>query len=330
MKVTTKGFQILKDETTFEFEPGITILQGESANGKSSLFYAIEYCLLNTPGTDYCINWDCKQAEVTIENNGNSVTWVKTPTSSTYINNKTGQTFVKASKLDSRDIADLGFRFDHKDNILNLNGEWSTLFPFGLSTTEMFKQFEDIFNITSSYQILDLIKKDEQQINSEMNFAKQNINNLTQSKGKIENILGSVDINKLDNLIINLEQDQSFMEELQKDINTYNTMLHRTQLTIPNIYEDTKFYELNNVLKNLEEDLNIYKVNQKRSHINIPELKEFNIIEPEIVKEYSIYENKQNEIISLDKQLNELTEQENILKEKLKEIKVCPTCGRPF
>ena len=159
MKVITKDFQILNGEHEFEFPVGVTVIQGESASGKSSLFYAIQYCLTNPSGVDYVINWDAKQTQVTIENNGNSVTWVKTPTSSEYINNTTGEKFVKASKLDSRDIADLGFYFDHKDNVINIQGEWSVLFPFGLTDTEMFKQFEEIFNIACAYQIVDDIKK---------------------------------------------------------------------------------------------------------------------------------------------------------------------------
>ena len=50
MKVTTKDFQILQGTNTFEFPVGITVIQGKTGSGKTTLFYAIEDCLINPSG----------------------------------------------------------------------------------------------------------------------------------------------------------------------------------------------------------------------------------------------------------------------------------------
>ena len=68
MKVKTKDFQILKGEHEFEFPVGITVIQGKTGSGKTTLFYAIDDCLTNPSGVDDVINWDAKSASVTIEN----------------------------------------------------------------------------------------------------------------------------------------------------------------------------------------------------------------------------------------------------------------------
>ena len=52
MKVTTKDFQILKGEHTFEFPVGITVIQGKTGSGKTTVFYAVEDCLTNPSGVD--------------------------------------------------------------------------------------------------------------------------------------------------------------------------------------------------------------------------------------------------------------------------------------
>ena len=278
MKVKTKDFQILKGEHEFEFPVGITILQGESASGKSSLFYAIKNCLTNPSGVDYCINWDAKQTEVTIENNNESITWIKTGSSSEYRNNKTGETFVKASKLDSRNIGDLGFYFDHKDNVVNIHDEWSVLFPFGFSDTEMFKQFEEIFNISSTYQIIDDIKKDEQDKKSQISLVNDNINKLTQKKNQIKEILDKVDKERVQDLINILTQKQQVIQQLEQDFhnlskyNTLKTLVVPEELNMTNLINTGSYYE------SIKVDLENYLVNYNLKNVEVPKQVEFNAL----------------------------------------------------
>lgn len=330
MKVKTKDFQILKGEHEFDFPVGITVIQGESASGKSSLFYAIKDCLTNPSGVDYSINWDAKQTEVTIENNGESVTWVKTPTSSQYINNKTGETFVKASKLDSRNIGDLGFYFDHKDNVVNIHDEWSVLFPFGLSDTEMFKQFEAIFNISCAYQIVDDIKKDEQVVKGELNNISTKINEYNQKQSQIKSILESVDKSEVDNIINLITQKQQTIEQMSVDFNNlskYNTL--RT-LVVPQEFEMVSLVDKDNYYNSIKQDYDNYQVNHVLKDCVIPEEFKLDIKENPYTQHYEVYKNNLNLIAQYDSELVELYKQEKILQEQLDSIKVCPTCGRPL
>ena len=211
MKVRTKDFQRLKGENEFEFPVGITVIQGRSGSGKSSVFYAIEDCLTNPSGVADVINWDAKQAEVEIENDGGYAKWIKTASSCEYVD-KDGKEYIKASKIDSRDIADLGFYFNPKGNIVNIHGEWSKLFPFEASDTEMFKLFEDIFNISSSFQIVESIKKDEQGFKAQINSINKELNDLTQQNNNLEYVLESLD-KDVDKYINNLSIYQNKLKE---------------------------------------------------------------------------------------------------------------------
>ena len=215
MKVRTKDFQRLKGENEFEFPVGITVIQGRSGSGKSSVFYAIEDCLTNPSGVADVINWDAKQAEVEIENDGGYAKWIKTASSCEYVD-KDGKEYIKASKIDSRDIADLGFYFNPKGNIVNIHGEWSKLFPFEASDTEMFKLFEDIFNISSSFQIEERIKKDEQGFKAQINSINKELNDLTQQNNNLEYVLESLD-KDVDKYINNLSIYQNKLKELSED-----------------------------------------------------------------------------------------------------------------
>ena len=330
MKVTTKNFQILKGEQTFEFPKGITILQGESATGKSSLIYAIKYALTNPSGVGYCINHDSKYAEVTIENNGNSVTWVKTATSSEYRNNKTGESFVKASKLTSKDIADLGFYFDPKGNCINLHDEWSVLFPFGLNDSELFKLFEDIFSISCSYQIVDDMKKDEQQVKTEINNLNANIDKQNAQITNIDNMLGILDKDIINKHISELQQKEQYLNQLKSDLNRLQQYIPYLSLQIPESFEVQPLLNKYNTLCSISLDVDKLNKCQVILNLTIPEHKDIVINENKYISDYKKYEELQKSIDVWTTQIQKFNDNEKLLQEKLSSIKVCPTCGRPL
>lgn len=71
MKVSIKDFQIVKS-ASLEFVPGLTVIQGESNNGKSALFRAIKSCIYNEPGTTN-VRVGCKNYMVGIEHNNHKI-----------------------------------------------------------------------------------------------------------------------------------------------------------------------------------------------------------------------------------------------------------------
>ena len=331
MRIKTKDFQILKGEHEFDFPVGLTIIQGRNASGKSSLFQAIKYALINKAGTDMCINHQSKQAEVTIENNGASVTWIKSKGTSEYIDNKTGQTYVKASKMDSRDIADLGFLFDMDDRIINLFGMHDVMFPYGYKSTELYELFQEIFSVTCGSQIIDLFKKDEQSTKTAISEKTKAINDLKQKKLDIEDILSKIDKNIVDKHIENIKCFEDNLSKLQTDYSNYSGIFSYKQITIPEQFNSQnigdKFNQYNQMLSDYQKYDKSYDLKSK----SIPdEGKGFDLKENPYLEDY-------NKLVSLYKNIETYTNeieawqlQYKRVEEKLKEIKVCPTCGRPL
>lgn len=327
MKVTTKDFQILKGEHTFEFPVGITVIQGKSASGKSTLFYAVEDCLTNPAGVDDAIHWDCKQASVTIENNNNKITWIKTQSSSEYVNELSGQHYPKASKLDSQDLGDLGFYIDPSGDVVNIHSEWKKLFPFELKDTEMFRLFEDIFNISCSFVVIDDYKKEEQQIKSQLNKLNNDVNNYVQNKTHIQDILDKIDYNALNNIIHTLNTKQQNVSQMVKDYNNLSANYNYQQLNIPQPYDTNPLINKSTYCKSLTEDYNKYQVNYELQRCKLPVPKTFNIKQNVYKQDYNTYNDLLSSISKYEQEVANLQQCICELQEKKKQIKICPTCG---
>ena len=325
MKVKTKNFQRLKGENEFEFPVGITIVQGRSGSGKSTLFYAVEDCLSNPPGVADVITWDSKSCEVEIENGGYAK-WIKTPSSCEYVD-KDGKEYIKASKIDSRDIDDLGFYFDKKDKIVNIHNEWDKLFPFGASDTEMFKLFEDIFNISSSFQIIENIKKDEQDCKGSINNINKNLNEITMQNNQIDGILNRINPD-VDSYIESVQKAYNYLSEISNDFSALEQTQKYTSIFIPNEYDYTAMSLAYEQYSQILNDYNIYSSKNTLANIQVPESKEFTLEENPYTKVYEEYKSLLNNIEQYDCALSSIELEENSVREKLNEIKVCPTCGQ--
>ena len=328
MRVRTKDFQRLKGENEFEFPVGITVIQGRSGSGKSSVFYAIEDCLTNPSGVADVINWDAKQAEVEIENDGGYAKWIKTASSCEYVD-KDGKEYIKASKIDSRDIADLGFYFNPKGNIVNIHGEWSKLFPFEASDTEMFKLFEDIFNISSSFQIVESIKKDEQGFKAQINSINKELNDLTQQNNNLEYVLESLD-KDVDKYINNLSIYQNKLKELSEDYSLYQNTLSNKTLNIPNEFDTGIIQSTLNKYNILINDYNTYANSLNMANISLPSEYTLELKENPYIADYNLYSQLLKDIQTYDTNLNDCNLRIQTLEEEKAKIKVCPTCGRPL
>lgn len=330
MKVITNNFQALEGTNEFIFNKGINVIVGPNASGKSSLFYAIQNALTNPNGVDECIHYDHKSTEVTIENNDNSVTWVRNNSSSTYIDNKFNKQYVKASKLDSRDIADLGFYFDNKNKVVNIHDEWSVLFPFGESDTDMFRLFEDIFNISCSFQIIDEIKKDEQSIKSSINSNQQEKCELQQKLVVLSDIKQKIDSQYIDNLLTTLQNNLQFISGLKADISIFINSYPYTLTDLPQVFDITNLYNSLHKYEELHKDYETYVLNKSKQNIIIPIFDfNFDIIEPVNLRyDYEQYCTTKAGILEYGEEINKLKDELHKLQDKLNLLKVCPTCGR--
>ncbi len=296
MQVILNDFQILQGETVFDFPVGITIIQGKTGSGKTTLFYAVSHCLLNPSGVDDCINWFANQAKVTINNNNQSITWIKTPTSCEYQNNKTGQSYIKASKLDSRDLGDLGFYIDKNDNILNMHDEWSILFPFKSSDTEMFKIFEDMFNISSSFAIIDLIKDDEKNVKTSISNVDKEVNNCKSHLLQIEDIAAKIDEQQLTDFINMLTVCKERLDVLTVDYEKLITNYKYISFTIPDDYTISFLFDLNRSCNTIKQDYDSYLKSYKLKDFKIPQEYKFNVKKSEIFADFELYNSNRHKL----------------------------------
>lgn len=330
MKVTLNNFQILEGQNTLEFIEGVNVLVGPNASGKSSIFYAIENALTNPNGVDDCINYNHNFTSVTIENNDNCLTWLRKVGSSTYINDRTGDKYVKASKLDSRDVCNLGFYFDLKNRVINIHNEWSVLFPFGESDTDMFRLFEDIFNISSSFQIIDEMKRDEQYIKSSLTGAQNEKSNISDKLNTLYNITDNVSLDSINEMIESINSCSLRTSELQEDYITFSKSYLYKNITLPDVYDVSLLYERYHNYQSIENDFLTYEQLRKKADIRLPKI-DLNITIPvfdsELKNDYEQYCITKANMIALHEELNEVSQEKDKIQENINQIKVCPTCG---
>lgn len=337
MKVHIQNFQSLKD-VTLEFKPGITLITGPNGNGKSASFRAIRALLSNPSGCSSYIRHGEKEATVTLENNGNSITWIRKPDTVTYINNNTGEVFIKASKMDSRDLADLGFYFDEKDQIVNAPSEWQVLFPFHQSQKEMFRLFEDIFNISNSFQVIDSIKNEMQSNNKTINLLKSDLNVLDAQATNMNVVLRFIDKGLLDSYKNKIEAIKSELQDLDKDIQMYKEQYPKTIRNIPESIkiDILEYLDRNNLeLKTSEEDIKNYKYYDSSFKYNISDFEypiDLNLLEDinlnAFFEDINQFKSEYNKQIQLESSISNIDNKLTILAKELDCIKVCPTCGR--
>ena len=89
LKLSLENFQSITHGELI-FHTGTTVIVGQSNSGKTATFRGLKACLSNPSGSQRFIKNGTKQAVVTLEYNGNQISWRRTPKESTYqINGET-------------------------------------------------------------------------------------------------------------------------------------------------------------------------------------------------------------------------------------------------
>jgi|GEM_PF-4499720 len=178
MKVKIKDFQAIKN-AELEFNPGITVIVGNSNNGKSSIIRAIEAAINNKGGNGF-INYDADKCEVTISYNKNKIKWIKHKKqgkSSYEINGE------RLSKIGQKQLDEVG-------ELLNMQQVEINNDRFRLN---FWKQLDYPFLVgKTSYQLFDFISKsNEQELMS--GLQEETAENLKNTVSDITNISRDVD-----------------------------------------------------------------------------------------------------------------------------------------
>ena len=215
MRLELDNFQSIT-HADITFEPGITCIQGCSASGKSALLRAIKAILLNPSSTKHYVKEGTKSTTVTLESNGNSLTWNRDKSTIKYY--YLGEEYQKASKQSASDFCDLGFIVSPKGKLMNILDEWDVLFPFGESDTELFKIFEDLFSIADSAQVIDGMKADENTCNKNISDARNTLSNCLLKVELLDKVLNNKENNQSEIIAQVLAQKSTELEKLYADL----------------------------------------------------------------------------------------------------------------
>ena len=195
LKLSLENFQSIS-HGELVFHTGTTVIVGQSNSGKSATFRALKACLMNPVGSQRFIKKGTKSASVALEYNGNQIIWKRTPSESSYIIN--GENFLKTGRSNAfKIIEDTGFVLDFNDVLMNLEEELQLPFPFGMSNTDLFKLYENVFCISDSAVILKAAKGVEDETKFEISTLENDIIKNSNKLKELQDFKEKVDLNKL-------------------------------------------------------------------------------------------------------------------------------------
>ena len=363
LKLSLENFQsISKGELIFH--TGTNVIIGQSNSGKSATFRALKACLSNPSGSQRFIKKGTSQSSVMLEYNGNQIIWKRTPKENSYIVN--GETYLKTGKSNAfKIVEDTGFALDSNDTIMNIEEELQLPFPFGMSDSDLFKLYENVFCISDSAIILKAAKGVEDKTKVEITTIE---NDIVKNENKLKELLefkNTIDLGKLKNMKSELADKNNRILDLKDGL-----PIIKKALKVQNIKLKEKTFE--DLLPEYKDSRSLKKtVNQlKKLHHVAKDLKE--IIQPKEVslveyqnlrqlsdtirvlndieglsvpikdfksqiEAYSDLKNYLNDIKSIKRNIKLKKEQLEKVESRVKDIeaelgefKVCPLCHKPL
>lgn len=363
LKLSLENFQsISKGELIFH--TGTNVIIGQSNSGKSATFRALKTCLSNPSGSQRFIKKGTNHSSVMLEYNGNQIIWKRTPKESSYIIN--GETYLKTGKSNAfKIVEDTGFAIDSNDAIMNIEEELQLPFPFGMSDSDLFKLYENVFCISDSAIILKSAKGVEDKTKVEIATIE---NDIIKNENKLKELIefkDTIDLNKLKSMRSKLVDKNNRIIDLKDGLS-----IIKKALRVQSIKLEEKTFE--DLLPKYRDNRSLKKtVNQlKRLHHVAKELKE--VVQPKevslieyqnlrqlsdtirvlnnleglsiSVKEfksqieaYNNLKNYLNDIKSIKRSIKVKKEQLEKVESRIKDIevelgefKICPLCHKPL
>lgn len=349
------------------FNTGLNFIIGQSNSGKSATFRALKACLLNPAGSQRFIKKGNNKSEVTLKYNGQEIQWERTPKESNYVIN--GEPYYKTGRSSAFKILEdkTGFNQDTNGAIMNIEEELQLPFPFGLSSSDLFKLFENIFCISDSSIILKSAKDYEKGVEGEISTLELEEQKTEAKINALTEFREAVDLTKLLRYKEKLESASTKLEKLKDGMDLIKlavkldkksgvvkekefsdlSLLYRSAVECKELLSQAKeFYELNKKLQELQEpekiDLSKYDelCELKKTFTSLKKLNKLVLDEQEFESTIGkLRELKQIKdfIQSYKENLKKLEQEEemaegkiSLLEEKLKEFKVCPLCHKPL
>ena len=363
LKLSLENFQsISKGELIFH--TGTNVIIGQSNSGKSATFRALKACLSNPSGSQRFIKKGTNHSSVMLEYNGNQIIWKRTPKENSYIVN--GETYLKTGKSNAfKIVEDTGFAVDSNDTIMNIEEELQLPFPFGMSDSDLFKLYENVFCISDSAIILKSAKGVEDKTKVEIATIE---NDIIKNENKLKELIefkDTIDLNKLKGMRSELVDKNNRILDLKDGLPIIKKALKVQSIKLEEkTFEDLlpKYRDNRSLRKTVNQLKKLHHVAKKLKEVVQP--KEVSLVEYQNLRQLSDTIRVLNDIEGLSVPIKEfksqieaysslkdyleslkniqkyiklkkerLKEVESRLKDiedKLKEFKVCPLCHRPL
>ena len=341
-KLNIENFQSIKDKTSIEFIPGVNLIIGPSNSGKTAILRALTGLILNYKGKvkKYLSHFQDKiQVDLQLKED-EIYTWIKSEKGTEYVINKDGveEVYKKSGNNNIFDFVQ-DFPFILRDKkLINTHTEHDGLpFPFSLNDVELFKMFEDLYNVSSTAIVFKFLKKLETQTNSEINSLEGNIE---ENKHRVEAIVELENHYNLEDLEQKRELASRLLtnfKDLELDLikaRSNNSICKKIKTILEDRSDDAHdlkidLEQINNFFK-LKEDYIIANNNSKLDNIQLYN-KDF---ETSIIDSYNallcdikILNNLDKELKSLDLEEKDLNLEYEEIKSQLDKIEICPLCG---
>lgn len=366
MKVKIKDFQAIKN-AELEFVPGINVIVGNSNNGKSSIIRAIEGAINNKAGQGF-INYDADQCEVTIEDQGQSITWVKSKKQNKSYYDLNGNILNKAGKQQLNEVGEL----------LNMREIEVNSDKFRLN---FWKQMEYPFLVDkTSYQLFDFISKSNEQ-DIILGLQNTKIADLKIANKNIDMYNAQIDLKTSDEKTLKKEIEElskyaafnieklevlvSIRDDANNYLNTYNKASGMLDETWDKIKKSKKLItELDKKLKSIEGSVesitkarslldkyskiifnkDIADTSQKSLAKEVKKLSDKKVKVSGLISEYEKltaelknckevidkYKRLDLSILSSKIVLDTIKKEVKKIKDELSTFKVCPLCSKPL
>lgn len=298
MKVKIKNFQIIEDEE-LEFKEGLTILVGDTHNGKSSIFRAIKYAVFNELGEDF-IQFGKDKTDVIIEEGDNVVEWEK-PRGSGAEYKINGESYSKVGRTQFEKVADILKMKEikltsNKSEKLNFWKQMKYPFLLDMRASQLYEFLSLLSENDNLTEVLEDMKSDLRDLKNDKNKVDGGIDSLKDVVRKEEEYLETKKgFDEVYTKIIDIESDFNKYKDLKIK---YNDLLETQKK-----WRDVKLRKdkLGNFIGGLEpllNDLNKY-INQYHNLYSD-------------YKDLKVMDNKVKDVRKKKKNVNEIIENINI------------------
>lgn len=227
--LVNKNFQSHK-LSKLEFFPGINVVTGPNTSGKTSLVRSLRTLFFNLRASRSFINHNASSMQVGVSWRGNKVVYKKNRSGASgyQINGK------EFTRLGGKTLFDFLPSFPALSSGLNLQDEWSVLFPFGFTPTELYGFYEEFICEYDLSRVFVEIKEEEKALKEKV-VQKESV------------------IDFVDNVILKVEPlicvlDKNFVLNLSRDV---NSLLSSSSSVLEDYDSSVAFKRTVDVFKNL-------------------------------------------------------------------------------